>query len=534
MAHNAYGQLGSPAYFKGPRGPPQPLGCEARQFPISAATSLPLSADSHSSGISIRAKLNGSGRSTRPFRTGELVGGRVHIYAPSQDSISSVARLSLRVYFESRTLFWSLELASPDSKIGQQLQKIKGTASKKFENVIRHEVHRGLVPHSAVTLSWSPNAPLDLSFEPNNSPTNNTFEAILPFSFVIPRSMTVTEYSRMTNAPRELCPIERCPPPTFRDCRDGSVQWVTEAILTLQPGSPPVNDDTMLRQSTDSEIVTRLVFPVLPALEDVGVLRNRPYFGDDPITKLHGCRLLSQEEQDQGGKSSTLNRVRERGGHWEAYARKLGYSSSRFIASEIYINAGARVSTSAPNIRLFAYLKVEVTNTKPMASFFRSPKSRVISVQRAVVSLYRVSSTRGGKEIRPHISELLLRQHEHRFESTESSSTSTGLLVPSGDNVDPIELDLTIDLQDETEIRDKGGEQIAAAARNYIPSFRTPNIQHEYLLTISFWFSGDEFENTAARIPIQFVPGDEDELPTFADALDMTEEQPPAFGVVNT
>ncbi|KAG8742603.1 hypothetical protein FRC10_001201 [Ceratobasidium sp. 414] len=532
------------------REPPQPLGSAARYFSVSAATPLMLGADPHPSGVAVRVKLNNTNHPDRPFQTGELVEGHVHIYSPGTGAFSNASRLSLRVYFESRTLFWNLELVSASGKVGKQLQKMKPSTAQDYDTVMRHEVHRGVVPPTAMTLPWSLSAELALDFQPSASArpgAGDLLEAILPFSFVIPRRMDITEYNELERAPRDLCAFEQCPPPTFRDSRDGSVQWVVEAILTLEPGSPFVEDEAMLRQPTDKQVVTRLVFPVLPALEDVGVLRDEPFFGDNPDLDQFGSRRLGEVEQESG-KKAIISRVKARGGNWETRVKNIRLSNGKFIASEVYTIAGARVSTSAPNIQLLAYLKLANTHSKSISSFFRSSKPQEIYVQRVLVSLSRSISTRGGKEIRPHTTTFLVRQEDHRL-GEQSASTSTakpGLLIPSDDNADALELDLTFGLQSKEEMDLPGGKRTTTAAKYFIPSFRTPNIQHEVstftdierahilksgvlLDYMTLWFSGDDIERYAAQFPIQFVPGDENELPLFEDAVNAAGDLPPAF-----
>ncbi|KAG8684846.1 hypothetical protein FRC08_013456 [Ceratobasidium sp. 394] len=226
-----------------------------------------------------------------------------------------------------------------------------------------------------------------------------------------------------------------------------------------------------------------------------------------------------------------MGRAHARGGKWETRVRDIHLSNGKFVASEVYTIAGARVSTSALNIQLLTYLKLTNTNTKSISSFFRSSKPQGTYVQRALVSLFRSTSTRGGKEIRPHTTTFLVRQEDHRLgESPASTSTAKpGLLIPSDDNAEALELDLTFDLQSEQEIGLAGGKRTAIAAKHFIPSFRTPNIQHEYLLSVTLWFSDDDIERYAAQFPIQFVPGDENELPLFEDAVNAGGDQPPAF-----
>lgn len=266
----------------------------------------------------------------QPFRTGELVQGQVHVYSrlgALSEHLKPSSRLSLRVYFESRTLFWNLEQITATSKAGQALNKAKSSFAQEFDNVMRHEVHRGLVPANSFTLSWPIDAPLP-KFSGSDS------ETVYSFSFVMPHRIRVHEYNEFERAPRDMCSLERCPPPTFRDARDGSVQWVAEAVLSWDPVETPEQDDAMLRLPTNGSVLTRLVFPVAPALEDVGVLREEPFFGDDPAVDSFGSRRLADVEQESG-KKATLNRVRSRGGQWETYVKDIRLTNGTIISSEV-------------------------------------------------------------------------------------------------------------------------------------------------------------------------------------------------------
>lgn len=99
----------------------------------------------------------------------------------------------------------------------------------------------------------------------------------------------------------------------------------------------------------------------------------------------------------------------------------------------------------------------------------------------------RATATRGGKEVKPHTRNTVLRRREIRLADSEesthaSSSASTlGLVIPASEAA-PLELDLTLDLQSQIEIDLVSNvEQPAPSipARELIPSFRTPNIQYE-------------------------------------------------------
>ncbi|KAG8698501.1 hypothetical protein FRC11_014387, partial [Ceratobasidium sp. 423] len=483
------------------REPPMPLGDTVNYFSVSAAT--PPGA-AHPSNTSLRLKLDNP-HPDNPFRSSQLVNGRVHIQSPKSLQIPN---LSLRVYFESRTLYWSLELQSPENKFEQSMSKIKTSGALNYENVVRHEVHRGVVPASNVTLSW--NGPVQVQANQ---------ELVLPFSFIIPKRMTVTEWNDKPDAPRDLCPVERCPPSTLRDSRFGSVQWVVEAILDLVPNpTGEQGSDTLLRQSTDDQVVTRIAFPFVPSLEDVSLLRDEPFFGQDSRKDTFGTKRLSEEEIESG-KKAVMERVRARGGKWEVYVKGFPAGKST-IWSELYTSAGGLVSTDASTLPIIVFLKHTGTQSS-LKSLFRAAKHKPVHLRRAIVTLLRVSSTRGGKEIRPHVKSTLVRQQEFLFDGQASSSNSSGLAI-SYEDTDPVELDLTFDLQ--------SGDQASTPAKLCTPSFRTPNFQLEYLLTVSLAFVEDGIERFVGRFPVQIIPaaeGDGNQLPAFEEAVGG--DAPPTF-----
>ncbi|KAJ1302634.1 hypothetical protein OPQ81_002951 [Rhizoctonia solani] len=486
------------------REPPMPLGDTVNYFSVSAAT--PPGA-THPSGTSLRIKLN-SPHPDDPFRSGQLISGNILIQSPKPVQAPS---LSLRVYFESRTLYWSLELKDPENKFDQTMSMIKNPSALSYENVMRHEVHRGVVPPSNVTLSW--NTPVEVQANQ---------ELVLPFSFVIPRKMNITEYSDNSYAPRDLCPVERCPPSTLRDSRFGSVQWVVEAIVDLGPNPASRQDpDTLLRQATDDQVVTRIVFPFLPSLEDASPLRDEPFFGQDLRKDTFGSKRLTGEELESG-KKTVVERVRARGGKWEVYVKGFPAGKSK-MWSELFTPAGAIVSTDAATLPIIVFLKNTGTQSS-LKSLFRAAKPKPVHLCRALVTLLRTASTRGGKEIRPHVNSTPVRQQEFLFEG--QSSTSPGLPILQEDT-DPVELDLTFDLQSDA----LSGNYASIPAKLCTPSFRTPNFQHEFLVTVSLLFAEDEVERFAARFPVQVVPaaeGDGNQLPAFEDAIG-GDVAPPTF-----
>ncbi|QRW22180.1 hypothetical protein RhiXN_09767 [Rhizoctonia solani] len=492
-------------------GPPMPLGDAVNYFSVSAATPP---GTTHPSGATLRIKLDNP-RPDTPFmiRSSQLISGRVLIQSPKSLRIPN---LSLRVYFESRTLYWNLEPKKQRDNFDQMVMmmtKSQLDTEDEMVPVTRHEVHRGIVPPSNVPLSWG----AQIEVQPDQ-------ETVLPFSFIVPKKMTITEWSKHPYAPRELCRVERCPPSTLRDSRFGSVQWVVEAIMDLVPDPKSKQDyDTMLRQPTSGQVVTRIAFPFVPSLEDVSALRTEPFFGHDPAKDLYGSRRLSEEELESE-KKAVMERVRARGGKWEVYSKGFPTGKSN-MWSEVCTSAGATISTNSATLPILLFIKHGGAQ-KSMKSLFRTAKPVPVYLHRALVILSRVTSTRGGKEIKPHVNEVTVRQQEFLFDSqTSGSSAPTGRAILYED-VEPVEVDLTLDLQSEALY----GNQQSIPARHLSPSFRTPNFQHEFLLTILLSFAGDKTDRSPVRFTVQVLPAageDGNQLPPFEEVA--TDVLPPAF-----
>ncbi|CAE6456315.1 unnamed protein product [Rhizoctonia solani] len=479
------------------REPPMPLGDTANYFSVSAAT--PPGA-THPSGISLRVKLDNPHPDTS-FSSSQLVNGRVLIQSPKSLQIPN---LSIRVYFESRTLYWNLEVQDSENKFEKTISGIKNPTVLNYDNVVRHEVHRGVVPASGVTLSW--NAQIELEADR---------DIALPFSFIVPRKMKITEHSNNPYAPRDLCAVERCPPSALRDSRFGSVQWIVEAIMDLAPNPTPKQDsDTLLRQPTAGQVVTRIAFPFVPSPEDITPLRDEPFFGQDPGMDSFGSRRLSEEELESG-KKTVMERVRVRGGKWEVYVKGLPIANSN-LWSEVYIPVGAMISTDSSKFPIVLFLK-HIGAQSSIKSFFRATKPKPVHLRRALVTLLRVTSTRGGKEIRPHVKNTIVRQQEFLFDGQSSSSVAAGFAI-SHEDAEPVEVDLTLDLQSEAQ----SGGHSSIPTKLLTPSFRTPNFQHEFLITILLSFVEDEVDRYAARFTVQVVPaasGHGNQLPAFEDVV---------------
>lgn len=297
-----------------------------KSFPFTAATPIALDDDVHESGLCLRVKLRNPNPS-HPFRTGQLIDGDVHIFGrpdlsgskPSLSPALDISRLSIRIYYESRTTFWQLCPTQAD-------RQGKTPIIQRIEKVLRHEVHRGVVPPPLSTSSW----PLDKSFTiPFKETLLGRPHAALPFSFTLPPKMNVTE----TNNHNGLCSFERCPPPSFRSESDASVEWVVEGIMTLAgaDGESPRIDERMTCVSTKDVVVSRLVFPVLPARLDVGSLRDEPFFGEDLAADLLGARFRSvQPNLSPDIKLSGFTEA-----IWECYTKVLNVGHGHSVESEV-------------------------------------------------------------------------------------------------------------------------------------------------------------------------------------------------------
>ncbi|CAE6468065.1 unnamed protein product [Rhizoctonia solani] len=473
-----------------------PLGL-AKPFPVTAATPVVLDEDLHESGSCVRIQIRNP-HPKQPFRTGESVEGHVHIFgrpdAPGSKPNSSPAlvlhRLSLRIYFESRTTFWHLNPTNPDRQ---------GNSSiiQRVEKILRHEVHRGVVPLSTITTSW----PIDKSITiPFTEILLGRPHAALGFSFTIPRKMVITETNNFDGAPRGLCSFERCPPPSFRES-EGSVEWVAEAIMTLTGGGFPRIDERMLHVSTSNVAITRLVFPVLPVGLDVGALRDEPFFGDDLGVDLLGSlsrAVRSDYAFTEGTELSNLAKF-----PWDCYSRVLNLSHGHLVESQVYIPSGAIISQDSASFTMWLSLKLRDTPSRNQL-FGKFRKSRPVVAKRLRIRLQRSLSTRGGQEIKPRISIVLAREFHLDLDGPESRVESRGAL-PSESGVDLLNITVPFDLQTDGRFS-KETTQPMMPVSALVPSFRTPNIQLEYILTISAFFVGDSREYEAARFPLQIKP----------------------------
>lgn len=302
--------------------------------------------------------------------------------------------------------------------------------------------------------------------------------------------MVITETNNYDDAPHGLCSFERCPPPSFRQ-PGGSIEWVIEAIMILAGHESPRTDERMLHVSTKNVLVSRLVFPVLPAGLDVGPLRDEPFFGDDLGADLIGAR--SRTIQPDSALSERLGlQLFSPNKTWECYAKVLSLSYGCVVEAEVCISQSERFKPNK-TVQLYVPLGAMVSqNTptfdtclvlRPLGPTYRNQrfgmirKNKLVIVWRARFTLHRLVSTRGGKENKPHLSSVLVREYDLGLDRHILVNLPNGALSPNS-KVDLVHVTLPFDLQtDGTQTKDIARPMVPLS--NLVPSFRTPNIQLE-------------------------------------------------------
>jgi hypothetical protein len=329
------------------------LGPDAQGFAYSATTPQN---QTHESGLQLRVKLSTS-HPNIPFKTGELIEGTIIISKPdalpssttgSEEAVR-VRSLTLRAYFESRTLFWHFQLASDKARA-----KYAPSVSQDHELTIGHEIHRGPVPQEDIEFSWEEGRSMVLYLDEVGA-DGKTPEVSLPFAFRLPERVRVNECNEYPDAPRDLCTVLRSPPPSFPNSPVASVQWVAEAILRLNTPSPSsseplvdVVDERLFRQSTPTTLVSRVVFPVLPSDAHTQELTKVPYFGRDLNEDPFGAMITWEGQADE------LDRLRERGyiGEWRTWTKFTRLNSRKLVSAEVTLIAEVCTSSRSSFDRL--------------------------------------------------------------------------------------------------------------------------------------------------------------------------------------
>jgi hypothetical protein len=180
-----------------------------------------------------------------------------------------------------------------------------------------------------------------------------------------------------------------------------------------------------------------------------------------------------------------------------------------------------------------------------------------VTITKAMISLKRQLSTRGGKDAISNSDSDVVRSLVASASSGDGSSSSKGgLIVMTNGNT--VVWEIPFDLQSESKLDDGTGSastKLNVKASTLTPSFRTPNIQAEvslsefssfrkpsneitrrqYIisLTITIDGHGDFF---IATFPIQLLAGESSDLPSFEEATggeegrDDSAAAPPAYG----
>lgn len=101
--------------------------------------------------------------------------------------------------------------------------------------------------------------------------------------------------------------------------------------MTLSSGALPHVDERMLNVGVGECVVSRLVFPVLPARADVLCLRDEPFFGDDLAANLSGARFCAYVPDVEDGSGSRVTGKAA----WDSYTKMLSVSHGHLVRSEV-------------------------------------------------------------------------------------------------------------------------------------------------------------------------------------------------------
>jgi hypothetical protein len=217
---------------------------------------------------------------------------------------------------------------------------VPGAASTQAHELsIAHEVHRGLVPHENIEFSWDDGRAMTVYLDELGE-DGVTPVVTLPFALRIPARVKVDECNHYPGAPRDLCPVERAPPPSFPESPFGSVQWILEVVLRLNTGVETVKvamDERLFKMDNPATLVSRVVFPLLPADLHAQDLAKSRYFGTNINVDPFGA-MISWE-----GKAEALDRLNGRGGEWRTYAKIVRLNTGKVISAEATLVAEVTV-----------------------------------------------------------------------------------------------------------------------------------------------------------------------------------------------
>jgi hypothetical protein len=141
----------------------------------------------------------------------------------------------------------------------------------------------------------------------------------------------------------------------------------------------------------------------------------------------------------------------------------------------------AIIQRSALNIPLVLSIRLD---TPPSKGFMKGKPLKEVHITKAMVSLKRQLSTRGGRDVDPHLDIDFLRSDSFfpgGSAAEGGSTTKAGLVVRAGEGAKVWEI--TFDLQREG-LMSGGSNKQNTKASSLTPSFRVPNIQLEVMRSV--------------------------------------------------
>ena len=434
----------------------------------------------------------------------------------------------------SRTLFWKFV---PDNKPGNSKFYAGGSKSGGF-TTCGHEWHRGIAD-DAILEQGSADEPIHVPLPEVGSSRR------WPFALQVPAQMVSTECSDMIDrsgfrsASYNFSRIPRPPPPTLRNNRNASIEWVVEATLRLVdlsqgldnpdlgegPSSqgtsndlPPAFGDLTSTAVTDdrgfalsappSLLISRAVLPLVPANDHLVALETLPMFGQAPSkrTETGGAELIDVaagvdpdfEEEAVGRERlngtengvtsipTNLERITTSGGTGRQVWHKevpvggpLGINKGS-IVSQVLVPLSLIVSRKTASFRLqlrLSFVPAQSTLSKLSGKSKQSPeRGRPVPLEKISVRIASRTLTRGGGRTTPYM--LLKEVQKHDLVSQEITEG-----IPMTAEGDAKWIDVDVDLQSTATLpstyRGKDSTQPNIPCAGVPPSFRTPNVEYE-------------------------------------------------------
>lgn len=439
----------------------------------------------------------------------------------------------------------------------KQSSKFYSGASQKVGGytAVGHEWHRGIAS-DVVLEHGSPDEPIHIGFSPEAGATRSwPFALQVPSSLVASECNSVLDGNGCRNFSSPFCRAPRPPPPTLRNNRNASIEWVVEATIRLvdptqasrpdlgegpsdeELDRPPAFGDESSTAVTDERgfalsappnlLISRAVFPLVPADEHLVPLGTIPTFGQSPLkrTETGGAELVDVAEgsgadcpngecedtmmrapstdDTEGGVPIDLERITTTGGTrrqiWHKEVPRgggpLGISKGSII-SQVLVPLSLCLSRKTPSLRLqFRLMYVPPSSTLAKLSGRRrqngsaTERTSVIPLEMISVRIASRTLTRGGGRSQPYM--LLKEVQKHEFSSPEIAQavTSTTTNANGRGEGGGKWMEIEVDLQNPggklpspaTMTKGKGKEAGHAHMPLAMvpPSFRTPNVEYE-------------------------------------------------------